>query len=62
MPIDSLIRWAESEKGTQIFDIDNAKNVAAYAKEIKFAGAKFCDYPACVAAAAILEKKESLLK
>ena len=61
MPIDTLISFAESEGGRQCFGADAAKNIAAHAKEIKAAGAKYCDCPACVAVAAILEKKESLL-
>ena len=61
MPIDTLISFAESEGGSQCFGADAAKNIAAHAKEIKVAGAKYCDCPACVAVAAILEKKESLL-
>lgn len=58
MPIDTLISFAESEGGAQVFGADNAKNVAAHAKEIKSAGARYCDCPACVAAAEILEKKD----
>ncbi|MFR5586054.1 MAG: molecular chaperone Hsp90 [[Clostridium] scindens] len=61
MPIDTLISFAESEGGSQCFGADAAKNIAAHAKEIKAAGAKYCDCPACVAVAAILEKEESLL-
>ena len=61
MPIDTLISFAESEGGSQCFGADAAKNIAAHDKEIKAAGAKYCDCPACVAVAAILEKKESLL-
>ena len=61
MPIDTLISFSESEGGSQCFGADAAKNIAAHAKEIKAAGAKYCDCPACVAVAAILEKKESLL-
>lgn len=61
MPIDSLINFAESAAGAQVFGADTAKNIAVHAKEIKAAGAKYCDCPACAAAAAILEKKDSLL-
>ena len=39
-----------------------AKNVAAHGKEIKAAGAKYCDCPACMAVAAILEKKGEMLQ
>lgn len=59
--IDGLISFAESEHGAQVFGADTAKNIAAHAKEIKAAGAKYCDCPACSAVAAILEKKDRLL-
>ena len=62
MPIDMLIAFAESDAGAQVFGAEMAKNVAAHAKEIKAAGAIYCDCPACTAAAAILEKKDELLK
>lgn len=61
MPIDNLIRFAESEGGTKVFG-DAAPNVAAHAKDIKAAGSKYCDCPACKIVEAILEKKELLLK
>lgn len=60
MPIETLIDFAESETGAQVFGADKAKDVAAHAKEIKSNGAKYCDCPACAAAAAILEKKGQL--
>lgn len=62
MPIDNLIGFAESDGGAQVFGAEKAKDVAAHAREIKAAGAKYCDCPACVAVAEILEKKEDLLK
>lgn len=61
IPIDGLISFAESDSGAQVFGAE-APNVAAHAKEIKAAGAKYCDCPACEAVAAILEKKDLLLK
>lgn len=62
MPIDHLIGFAESDSGIQYFGADTAKNIAAHATEIKLAGAKYCDCPACTIVAAILEKKDSILK
>lgn len=62
MPIDLFIGFAESDGGIKCFGEDTAKNIAAHAREIKAAGAKFCDCPACAAVAAILEKKDALLK
>lgn len=61
MPLDVLIHFAESEKGAQVFGAEHAAEVAAHAKEIQSAGAKYCDCPACAAAAAILEEKAELL-
>ena len=61
MPIDNLIGFAESEQGGQYFGADAAKNIAAHAREIKAAGAKYCDCPACAAVEAILGKKDEIL-
>lgn len=62
LPIDGLIGFAESEHGIKVFGADAAKNISEHAKKIKAAGEKYCDCPACAAAVAILEKKDSLLK
>ena len=56
--VDGLISFAQSEAGASVFGADNAKNIAAHAREIKAAGAKYCDCPACAAVEEILEKKE----
>lgn len=61
MPIEGLLAFASSEAGAQVFGVEMAKNVAAHAQELKDAGAKYCDCPACAASAAILEKKDELL-
>ncbi len=55
MPIDGLISFAGSEAGVKVFGAEMAANCLAHAKEIKAAGAKFCDCPACAACANILE-------
>lgn len=61
--VDGLIAFAESEAGAKVFGgAEAAKGVAAHGKEIKAAGAKYCDCPACAAVEAILAKKEELLK
>ena len=62
MPIDGLIGFAESETGAHVFGGDKANDVAAHAREIKAAGAKYCDCPACAAVEAILDKKDDILK
>lgn len=61
MPIDGLIAFAGSETGAQVFGAEKAKNVLAHAEEIKAAGAKYCDCPACAACEAILAKKDDIL-
>ena len=44
------------------FGEDTATGIAAHAKDIKAAGAKYCDCPACAIVAEILEKKADMLK
>ena len=61
-PVDQLIAFANSDAGAQVFGANTAKQIAAHAAEIKAAGAKYCDCPACAAAEAILEKKVLPLK
>lgn len=60
--IDNLISFAESDEGKKHFGEEVAKGIAEHGKEIKAAGAKYCDCPACKAALAIIEKKDILLK
>ena len=44
-----------------MFGPEKTKEVAAHAKEIKAAGAKYCDCPACAAVEAILARKDEML-
>lgn len=62
MPIDTLIGFAQSEKGAAYFGAETAAGIAAHAREIKEAGARYCDCPACAIVAEILEKKDEILK
>lgn len=60
--VDGLAAVAESELGVKIFgSAEAAKGVADHAREIKAAGAKYCDCPACAAVEAILAQKEEML-
>lgn len=61
LSIDELIAFASSENGIQVFGEENAEKEIARAQERKAAGAKYCDCPACSAAAAVLEKREELI-
>lgn len=59
-PIDGLIEFAGSDAGAAVFGEEMAKGILAHAKEVKAAGGKYCDCPACVACAAILERADEL--
>ncbi|MDO4573372.1 MAG: molecular chaperone Hsp90 [Clostridia bacterium] len=59
--IDGLIDFAQSAEGKAYFGADTAAGIAAHAAEIKASGAKYCDCPACAAAAAILENRDRLI-
>lgn len=59
--VDGLIEFAGSEAGANVFGPEKAKEVAAHGRELKAAGVKYCDCPACAAAEAILSKKDELL-
>lgn len=61
LPIDACIAFTQSEAGIQLFGPEQAKAMAAHAREVKASGAKFCDCPACTPGQAILEKKAALL-
>ena len=61
MPLEGLIAFAESDMGVKVFG-DAAGGVAEHARQIKAAGAKYCDCPACAAVEAILEKKGDMVK
>ena len=58
---EGLEAFAESEAGIKVFG-DKAGQIAAHAREIRAAGAKYCDCPACTAVAAILENKDEMLR
>lgn len=60
-PIDGLIEFAESERAAGYFGAEKAAEVAKHAREIKAAGALYCDCHACALAAKILENKAALL-
>lgn len=61
MPVDGLIAFAGSEAGVQVFGAEMAQKISAHGQELKAAGAKYCDCPACAASEAILKKKNELL-
>ncbi len=60
--IDGLLAFTASPHCAEVLGAEGAKNLAAHAKEIHAAGAKWCDCPACAAGLAILAEKDTLLK
>lgn len=60
-PIDHVIEFFESARAKEIFGEEKAKAMAAHAHEVKAAGGKWCDCPACSAGRKILENAASLL-
>lgn len=59
--VDGLEAFAGSEMGAKVFGgAEAAQKVAAHAREIKAAGAMYCDCPACAAVEAILAKKDEI--
>lgn len=61
LSIDSLIAFAGSEKGEQIFGAEQAKHMVSQTQAAKENGTKYCICPACTAGGAILDKKEDIL-
>lgn len=61
-PIDDLIAMTESKDGIAHFGAERAKAINEHAKEVKAAGGKYCDCPACSLALDILNHKKELLK
>ena len=62
MPIDQLIAFAGTQAGANLLGEEMAIQLKAHAEEIKAAGAKYCDCPACAAVEAILARKAEILK
>ncbi|MBC8530444.1 molecular chaperone Hsp90 [Gehongia tenuis] len=54
--VDGLISFARSDAGKAHFGEETAAGIAAHGEEIKAAGAKYCDCPACAIVAEILGK------
>ena len=61
MPIEQLIAFAGSEAVKSYFGADTAAGIEAHAKEIKAAGGKYCDCPACLLVKEILDHKDEML-
>ena len=58
--IDEVIELFGSEAGQKIVGVEAAAQMVAHFKEVKAAGGKWCDCPACKAGRAILDNKALL--
>ena len=56
--IDEVIELFSSEEGQKAVGAEVAASMVAHFKEVKAAGGKWCDCPACKAGRAILDNKE----
>ena len=59
--IDEVIEIFSSEAGQKAVGAEAAASMVAHFKEVKAAGGKWCDCPACKAGRAILDNKELIL-
>ena len=60
-PENAYIAGTAEGKGFEIVKENEGNQLAVHGEEIKAAGGKYCDCPACAAVAAILEKKEEMV-
>ena len=60
-PIDAVIGFFGSEAGKKALGEEMAAKILTHAEEVKAAGGKWCDCPACKAGRAILENKDVIL-
>ena len=58
--VEHLIEFCDSPLGAQILGADRAKAMAAHGREVKAAGGKWCDCPACACCVKILDNAELL--
>lgn len=61
VPIDDNIAFMQSDAGAKVFGADQAHGYAEHFKEVKAAGGKYCDCPACAAAMDILKDEDVIL-
>ncbi len=59
--IDHVLAFFKSEKAASIFGADKAKAMAAHAQDVKAAGGKWCDCPACAAGRIVVENADVIL-
>lgn len=58
--LDQTIPFFESDAAAQYFGAEQAKSMAAHARELKASGEKWCFCPACAACVKIMENEDLL--
>ena len=58
--IDHVISFFGSERGVAFFGREKADQLLVHAQEVKAAGGKFCDCPACAAGLEVLKCQKEL--
>ncbi len=61
MTIDNVLAFFESKAGMEYFGSERAAGLAAHAREVKAAGGKYCDCPACAPGKIILDNRNAIL-
>ncbi len=61
MTIDNVLAFFESKAGMEYFGSERAAGLAAHAREVKAAGGKYCDCPACAPGKIILDNRSAIL-
>lgn len=61
LPVDAVLAFMQSDAATAKFGAELAEKFTKHMTEIKAAGAKYCDCPACSAGLDILKNKEAIL-
>ncbi len=59
--IDAVLGFFASKAGAEFFGAARAAELAQHAREVKAAGGKYCDCPACAPGWEVLDNKASLL-
>ena len=58
--VEHLIEFCDSPLGAKILGAERAKAMGAHGREVKAAGGKWCDCPACACCVKILDNAELL--
>ena len=61
LEVDQVLAFFASREGQKLFGAEKAAKMAQHMREVKAAGGKYCDCPACTPGREVLDNKASLL-